>query len=444
MRKISTTILLLLCLSSTVTARQRSAEEKTAIAMRLLGSTATRSGGNAEATLRTLATTEGYTVLGRTTGGFAIVSNDDANAPVVGYSETSTFDASQPSLAWYLNAANDVLTSGAAKVTTRTSVPTDCKKSVATLMKSKWSQNDPYWNQCPQVGTQYCYTGCVATAMAQVMYYYKYPSKGKGEPASVTVNGKKYTVDFKSAKYDWDRMFDTYTYGGTYTAAQKRAIGQIMYHCGVAVHMNYTTTGSGANLKDVPNAMTNHFGYIANYYGYKESYYENYKYDFDKWNQTVYRELSAGHPVIYAAVSNKQGNDHTSNHAFVIDGYDENGYVHVNWGYGGQGDGTFDINVLQLKIQGSYDEEYRWYQQMVVVHHPDAGKINYDLERISTGINSVGTANDDAPDTPVRVYDTTGRLLHSATVATFNPANVNASGVVVVRQGSKAKKIVLR
>lgn len=444
MRKISTTILLLLCLSSTVTARQRSAEEKTAIAMRLLGSTATRSGGNAEATLRTLATAEGYTVLGRTTGGFAIVSNDDANKPVVGYSETSTFDASQPSLAWYLNAANDVLTSGAAKVTTRTSIPTDCKKSVATLMKSKWSQDDPYWNQCPTVGNKYCYTGCVATAMAQVMYYYKYPSKGMGEPASVKVNGRDYTVNFKSATYDWNSMMDTYTYGGNYSVAQKKAIGQIMYHCGVAVDMNYTTTGSGASLWDVPDAMTNHFGYITKYYGYKENTYEKYKYDFDKWNQTVYRELSAGHPIIYAAVSNKQGNDHTSNHAFVLDGYDENGYVHVNWGYGGQGDGTFDINVLQLKIQGSYDEEYRWYQQMVVVHHPDAGKINYDLERISTGINSVGTANDDAPDTPVRVYDTTGRLIHTATVATFNPANVNARGVVVVRQGSRAKKIVLR
>lgn len=446
MRKISTTILLLLCLASTASAHQRTAEEKAAIAMQLLGGTqSTRSGGNAEAALRTLAVTEGYTVIGRNSGGgFAIVSNDDANKPVVGYSATSTFDASQPSLAWFLNAANDVLTSGAAKATTRTAIPSDCKKSVAALMKSQWSQDDPYWNMCPKDGDKHCYTGCVATAMAQVMYYYKYPSQGMGDPATVKYNGKDYTVYFKSARYNWDAMLDTYTYGGEYSPIQKRVISQIMYHCGVAVNMNYSTSGSGANLWDVPDAMTNHFGYIAKYYGYKDYSYENYKYDFDKWNQTIYRELSAGRPVIYAATSYKNGDNNGSNHAFVLDGYDENGYVHVNWGYGGQGDGTFDIDVLQLKITGSYNEEYRYYQQMVVVHHPDAGEINYDLDRIYTGIGSVDAASDDAPDTPVRVYDLTGRLLHTATVATFNPANVNASGVVVVRQGSKAKKIVLK
>ena len=444
MKKIFITAFLLLCLTSTVTARQRTVVEKTAIAMRLLGTNATRSGGNAEATLRTLATADGYTVLGRTTGGFAIVSNDDANAPIVGYSENSTFNASQPSLAWFLSAANDVLTSGAAKANSRTAIPTDCKKSVAKLLKTTWSQDEPYWNMCPKDKSgNRCYTGCVATAMAQVMNFYKYPAQGMGGSATVDFEGKKYTVNYDAASYDWDNMLDTYTQG-SYNLYQKRAISQLMYHCGVAVNMNYDVNGSGANLWDVPDAMTNHFGYITKYYGYKEYSYENYKYDFDKWNQTVYRELSAGRPVIYAATSYKNGNDNASNHAFVIDGYDENGYVHVNWGYGGQGDGTFDIDVLQLKIKGSYDEEYRYYQQMVVVHHPDAGAINYDLDRIYTGINSVGTANVDAPDTPVRVYDTTGRLIHTATVATFNPANVNASGVVVVRQGSRAKKMVIR
>ena len=444
MKKIIISAFLLLSLTSTVTARQRTVGEKTAIAMRLLGTNATRSGGNAEATLRILATADGYTVLGRTTGGFAIVSNDDANAPIVGYSENSTFNASQPSLAWFLSAANDVLTSGAAKANTRTAIPTDCKKSVAKLLKTTWSQDEPYWNTCPtdKSGNR-CYTGCVATAMAQVMNFYKYPAQGMGGSATVDFEGKKYTVNYDAASYDWDNMLDTYTQG-SYDLYQKRAISQLMYHCGVAVNMNYGVNGSGANLWDVPDAMTSHFGYITKYYGYKEYSYENYKYDFDKWNQTVYRELSAGRPVIYAATSYKNGNDNASNHAFVIDGYDENGYVHVNWGYGGQGDGTFDIDVLQLKIKGSYDEEYRYYQQMVVVHHPDAGAINYDLDRIYTGINSVGTTNDDAPDTPVRVYDTTGRLIHTATVGTFNPANVNASGVVVVRQGSRAKKMVIR
>lgn len=446
MKTNSISILLLLGFTSTISARQRTNVEKTAIALQILGgNNGTRSSVNPSSPLRTLAFTKGYTVIGRAEGGFAIVSNDDANEAVVGYSTTATFDASQPALAWYLDAANDVLLSSSFRTVKRTAIPDDCKTNVPALMKSQWSQDDPYWYMCPKEKSgKKCYTGCVATAMAQVMYYYKYPDTGMGGSASVKCDGMEYTVNFASSKYDWASMLDTYVYGGSYSVMQKQAIGRIMYDCGVAVSMNYSSTFSGANLKNVPAAMTDHFGYIAQYYGYKENYYENYKYDFDKWNQTVYRELSAGHPIIYAGLSVKQGNNNQSNHAFIIDGYDNNGYVHVNWGYGGLGDGTFDINLLQLKIEGSYDEEYKWYQQMVVVHHPDAGEIKYDLDRIYTSIESVETDGTDATNAPVRVYDTAGRLLQTSTKSTFNPSEIKKSGVVVVREGSKSRKMIVR
>ena len=98
------------------------------------------------------------------------MSNDDANEAVVGYSTTATFDASQPALAWYLDAANDVLLSSSFRTVKRTAIPDDCKTNVPALMKSQWSQDDPYWYMCPKEKSgKKCYTGCVATAMAQVM-----------------------------------------------------------------------------------------------------------------------------------------------------------------------------------------------------------------------------------------------------------------------------------
>lgn len=151
--------------------------------------------------------------------------------------------------------------------------------------------------------------------------------------------------------------------------------------------------------------MKKHFGYLTQYYGYKD-YPQTNNYDDAAWKKVIYRELSAGHPILYAGTSNKQGNDKTSSHAFVLDGYDADGNVGVNWGYGGLGDGYFDLSLLPLEYTDngvSDDEEYQWYQEMVVIHCPDDGEIDYDL---TSGLTPVtGFTKPCSSD----VYDINGR-----------------------------------
>ena len=151
--------------------------------------------------------------------------------------------------------------------------------------------------------------------------------------------------------------------------------------------------------------MKKHFGYLTQYYGYKD-YPQTNNYDDAAWKKVIYRELSAGHPILYAGTSNKQGNDKTSSHAFVLDGYDADGNVGVNWGYGGLGDGYFDLSLLPLEYTDngvSVDEEYQWYQEMVVIHCPDDGEIDYDLTSGLTPV--VGVTKPCSSD----VYDINGR-----------------------------------
>lgn len=389
------TLLFLLTLAIVpASAKQRTRQEIQSIAQKLILSSqdSQRAKANSKENeeskdeLKEVAATANYTVMAYDRGGFAIIANDDANSPVIGYSQTSRFSTTNPALAWYLTLADAALSSkdSYAIRTYAASIPAGCKDKVDHLIETKWNQNDPYWDQCPTDGNgKHCYTGCVATAMAQIMYYYKYPTIGKGK-ASVTYNGGSYDVDFGAGRgYDYDNMLTTYN-KGSYNAAQKLAVATLMYHCGVAAKMSYGTGGSGAWLYDAADGLYQYFGYTAKYYGYRDDLADNLKNNV--WREVIYQELSDGRPILYAGTSNKNGNNNTSVHAFVLDGYDKDGNVGVNWGYGGGGDGYFSLDVLSLKY--GYDEEYRWYQNMVIIHTPEAGPISNGLGS-STGIESI-------------------------------------------------------
>lgn len=245
--------------------------------------------------------------------------------------------------------------------------------------------------------------GCVATAMAQIMSVYQYPSRGKGV-ASYSVGDEKRTAMLSMGEYKWTEMLPAYS-GDNYSSEQAAAVAKLMFHCGCVAGMNYSLDGSSASLQDAAAGMKKHFGYLTQYYGYKD-YPQTNNYDDAAWKKVIYRELSAGHPILYAGTSNKQGNDKTSSHAFVLDGYDADGNVGVNWGYGGLGDGYFDLSLLPLEYTDngvSVDEEYQWYQEMVVIHCPDDGEIDYDL---TSGLTPVtGFIKPCSSD----VYDINGR-----------------------------------
>lgn len=385
MKKIFTyTMLFALALSAS--ARERSYEEKCRIANSVIGvqtvSKAKAANGTASAaTITTLDEAKGYTVLGYEQGGFAIVSNDDARTPLIGYSTTDRFDATQPALAWYLSQADAAMAQGATRAAT-VSIPEGCKASVDKLLGNiEWDQiMSPYRDFCPIVLSDDvpCVAGCVATAMAQIMAYHKYPEKGTGS-ASITYGGMPYKAYFGEATYDWENMLPTYKSGTTYSVKERLAVARLIWHCGVAADMSYNKGGSGAWVSKAAEGLQKYFGYQVKYYGYKGQ--DNYK-DANEWYSVIYKELSHGNPILYSGSSTKTSATNPYIHAFVLDGYDAEGKVHVNWGYSGQGNGFFDPTVLNMTINGQ-TEEFTGYNNMAIIRTPDDDPIDY-----FTGINS--------------------------------------------------------
>ncbi len=147
-----------------------------------------------------------------------------------------------------------------------------------------------------------------------------------------------------------------------------------------------TTYGSGVSTaypKEAATGLPAKFGYIVKYYGYRD--YPNEQ-DARLWKEVVFRELSAGRPVLYGGTSYKNGEANYFSHSFVIDGYDKQGRVHVNYGYGGKGDGYFPIDKLPMKFDG-WDETFDTYQTLVVIHRPQDGEIDYTLQAHSKAMN---------------------------------------------------------
>ncbi len=238
-------------------------------------------------------------------------------------------------------------------------IPSDCKSEVSPLLTTTWWQYAPYNNLTPTLDDgSHAATGCMATALAQIMYYYKYPA-----------------AYADGTTIDWDNMLPTYT-GVDYTEAQGTAVATLMSKIGVAVNMTYgasSTSYASAVERGIPSA----FGYKVKYYGYRDSPTEK---DATKWKSIIFHELSAGHPVLYGGTSYKNGTSNAFSHAFVIDGYNAEGFVHVNYGFGGNGDAWVTIDKMSMTgISGWRDENFDTYQTLTVLHQPADGDIDYDL-----------------------------------------------------------------
>ncbi len=213
-------------------------------------------------------------------------------------------------------------------------------KAVKPLLKSVRHQSDPFNRSCPyyidekrQQSTERCVTGCVATCLEQVMSYYRYP-----EMLLDTLHGwetEHYKVEsvMPGTRIDWEHILDDYRQ--TYTDEQAQAISELSLFCGMAVHMNYTPSSSSANLGRACEALFRVFGYKTVAYMYRGLY------TTPQWNRMLRNELENGRPICYTGHNISLGG-----HAFNIDGVDEEGYYHLNWGYGGDFDGYFDLDYL--------------------------------------------------------------------------------------------------
>lgn len=282
--------------------------------------------------------------------GYMALSADDAAAPVLGYADNGTFAEGNlpPQLEWWLGeysrqieyARENGLTG---YKQTRAFSRSGEREAIAPMIKTMWDQVAPYNDQCPLSGSYRTWTGCVATSMAQVMNYWKYPEKGTGSITySIESLEKKVTMNFGDKKFDWDNMLNQYE-NGKYTEAQAEAVAYLMKACGYSVKMQYDMDSSGALAMNIGNALVKYFNYDGNLLYTLREYYST-----EQWNDMVYQNLKNVGPMLYGGGSALGGG-----HSFVVDGYDGDGYFHFNWGWSGMSDGYYLLDALNPDALGS-------------------------------------------------------------------------------------------
>ena len=303
--------------------------------------------------------------------GFVIVAGDDRARSILGYADSGIFDANQipaalhEMLAIYARQI-DHLGKVKVKPDSMTHVARNQRRvsgimaDVAPLLTTTWNQGDPYNAYCPTLNDQTALTGCVATAMAQIAYYYKYPTDQVPSLAAYTSATNKINVSaWGATTFDWDNMLDSYS--GSYTNKQKVAVATLMRYCGQAAQMDYGFT-SGAYNGDALYAFKEKLGYNAN-----ADFRSAASYSANGWEDLIYKEISEGRPVYYSALDGDVGCD-VNGHAFVIDGYQADGnFFHVNWGWGGASDGYFNLFALDPNAPESAATSTGWHYQMLAI-----------------------------------------------------------------------------
>ena len=274
--------------------------------------------------------------------GFVIVSADDKVRTILGYADEGMFrEDDMPAnlrfwLGMYAREIAEAPASGHKATQADITYPT-----IAPLLGTiKWGQGAPYYNLCPMKNGEQCVTGCVATAAAQVMYYHKHPANGEGSH-SYEWNGQNLSANFAATTYNWDNMLPAY-YSRKYTSVQAAAVATLMSHVGIACDMDYSPDGSGAVTSQMMNALFTYFKYDAAI----TPVMKDHTTESDMLTRMA-ADLQQNHPIV---ISGRTKND--EGHAFVCDGMQSDGLVHINWGWNGGSNGYFVISALDPDQQG--------------------------------------------------------------------------------------------
>ncbi|TSA30096.1 MAG: T9SS C-terminal target domain-containing protein [Bacteroidetes bacterium] len=290
-----------------------------------------------------------YYALNFSDGGWVLVAAEDAVTPILAYSFEGRYergDHPPQFAAWMEGYARQIAYSRTNNLEATEEVraawdrlsATDPAtlnlntdgRDVAPLLTSTWNQGNPYNFLCPADPSGpggHVYAGCVATAMAQVVYYYRWPETGVGQHCYNPSGYPQQCADFANTTYFWNEMVNS-------TGTKDTAMGLIQWHCGIAVNMMYGAGGSGAYSEDAAAALRNYFKYGPNtVLLYKENYTE------EQWAAILKENLDAGRPMYYHGFG-------SGGHAFNVDGYQGTNYFHFNWGWGGSYNGYYYLNNL--------------------------------------------------------------------------------------------------
>ena len=292
--------------------------------------------------------------------GFVIIAGRDDIHPVLGYADKGSIDeASMP----------DALATMLANVPSMKASVTSGTKAQATvvvepLIQTQWYQLEPYNGKLPQPKL---FTCCVATAMAQIMNYHRWPEQGHGQISYESAKDLSFSddthvgplsIDLSQSTYDWDNMLPTYA-DGNWTPEQADAVATLMRDCGYAIHAQYAIDESTSYAHDLAAAFVENFGYDS-------EVYPNFgELSPDQWRSIIKADLDAGFPGAISGFGSIFGG---GGHCFVVDGYDSDDYFHINWGWNGDADGFFNTELLTPVHHG---EQLNYsFMQFYVSAHP--------------------------------------------------------------------------
>lgn len=348
-------------------ANDRSEEEMQTIALQALCSSNLQAGGAKKAaaniTVEKYQSLDMVNVYGIKGKGVVFISKDDDIEPVLGISDEDFDVNNMPcGMKWWLNTANKSLERMKAKGITYSANPMAASGRPTYFIKTYWNQDTPFNNLCPQINGSAAPTGCIATAMAQIMKYYQYPATSKGTGIySVTTykdkNDKEGTTKWYKRElghtYQWIAMQSSY---GILSNDENDAVATLMADAGAASRMNYSAAASGTIEWYAAKGFAENFRYDSLAINCLQRDF----YTDAEWMEMVRKEMEAKQPVIYCGSDTNEGG-----HAFLLDGIQSDGKVHVNWGWGKSGDGWFDIDVLKPNIAGFTGEGFNIGQSMV-------------------------------------------------------------------------------
>lgn len=324
-------------------------------------------------------------------GNAIVAPADDRVAPVLGYVDNCAQGQIPPQMEWWLHQYArqiDYVMAQPEKgtglyITLPRKKADDGRAPIDPMVTTRWNQDSPYNYKCPTVGGQKSMTGCVATAAAQVMKYHNYPEEGTGT-ISYKDGSTTRTLSLTGKKFDWDNMLDSYS--GSYNSTQRDAVAFLMQAVGYASQMSYSPEASGAQSPVMVEGVKEYFGYNE-----EMVMLDRDKFPLAQWEQLIYDNLKTVGPVYYAGSDNIQGG-----HAFVCDGYSQDGFFHFNWGWGGMYDGYFKLTALTPEGQGIGGNAggFNFGQEIALnFTKPGAPTIDIALSPITLTGNLTGTRN---------------------------------------------------
>ena len=353
--------------------------------------------------------------------GFLLLSAEDAVMPVLAYDFTNDIDLSNlaPGVEFLLSQYQNEIAVARSENLAQTERVADAWRElrhpsrsvttevvVAPLITARWNQNKYYNYYSPQDENApggydgKVPNGCVAVAMSQIIYYYRYPESGTGSHTNYTYDYGSFYVNFAQQHYNYEAMDDQ-------LSSYNNEVAKLIFHCATSVDMGYGADGSGAYSHDVPAALSTYFRYNTDsQYRHKNSYNDS------AWHVMLKADLDAKRPIYYSGYSESGG------HAFVCDGYNSDDYFHFNFGWGGSGNGYY-VTQSNDSVNNAVNG-YEHGQNAIFNLHPlynNYPRYCEDKTIISTnGTLEDGSGNLDYQNNTYCTYVITGQLQYAVDI----------------------------